>query len=55
MLKYAWLFGFNNYKAEPWHWELRVPRQAWKNVEEYSFFAGDKNPYYDAYYNSKKL
>jgi hypothetical protein len=55
MLKYAWLFGFNNYKAEPWHWELRVPRQAWKNVEEYSFFAGDKNPYYDAYYNSKKI
>lgn len=41
LVKYAWLFGFYPYNGETWHWELQIPREAWKSGEE---FAG--NPKY---------
>jgi hypothetical protein len=41
LVKYAWLFGLYIYNGETWHWEVQVPREAWKTGEE---FAG--NPKY---------
>ena len=41
LVKYAWLFGFYPYNGETWHWEVQVPREAWRSGEE---FAG--NPKY---------
>lgn len=34
-IKYGWLFGFSNYNKEPWHWELKVPRNCWSESLEY--------------------
>lgn len=50
LLKYGWLFGLYPYKAEPWHWELMPPRQAWHNSEEYAQAAPDYNTYYNSFY-----
>ena len=55
MLKYAWLFGFSNYKDEPWHWELRPPRQSWKNNSEYAHFSGDFDPYFSSFYVTSQI
>jgi len=35
LVKYAWLFGFYPYNGETWHWELQVPREAWKSGNEF--------------------
>jgi hypothetical protein len=34
-MKYGWLFGFSNYNKEPWHWELKVPRNCWAHSLDY--------------------
>lgn len=32
----AWKYGFTPYKAEPWHWECRIPWDAYASGEEFT-------------------
>lgn len=32
----AYKFGFAPYKIEPWHWEVRLPRESWASGEEFT-------------------
>lgn len=32
----AHLYGFTPYKTEAWHWEVRLPRLAWENAQEFT-------------------
>ena len=36
LVLYGWLFGFYLYNGETWHWELQVPRDAWKSGKEFA-------------------
>ena len=48
---YKWLkdnahrFGMTPYAAEPWHWEFRIPYEAWRDGEE--FVIGDGEDKYN--------
>lgn len=32
----AYRFGITPYKVEPWHWEVRLPRESWSSGEEFT-------------------